>query len=226
MQPCPPTKAITFDVGGTLIEPWPSVGEVYAEVATQHGASNLDVTVLNRRFASAWKAHPKFNYMIEDWSAIVDQTFAGLITEKPSKTFFPDLYQRFAQANAWRIYDEVPQTLTTLKGQGIRLGIVSNWDDRLRPLLNSLGLAGHFETIAVSCEVGASKPSPKPFEVAVKAFNLAPSEILHVGDSFEMDVAGARGAGLQAIQIVRGNQPASPGQIRSLHELVGLVSAE
>ena len=98
-------QAVTFDVGGTLIEPWPSVGHVYAEVAARHGAGQLDVDLLNRRFATAWKARPGFDHAVEDWSAIVDETFAGLIADIPSRTFFPDLYERFAQADAWRIYD-------------------------------------------------------------------------------------------------------------------------
>src|SRR5580700_10426449 len=45
-----PIRAVTFDVGGTLIEPWPSVGRVYAEVAARHG---LEVAAedLDRQFA-------------------------------------------------------------------------------------------------------------------------------------------------------------------------------
>ena len=219
-------QAVTFDVGGTLIEPWPSVGHVYAEVAARHGAGQLDVDLLNRRFATAWKARPGFDHAVEDWSAIVDETFAGLIADIPSRTFFPDLYERFAQADAWRIYDDVLPTLTTLAKCGVRLGVISNWDDRLRPLLSSLGLANRFETIIVSVEIGASKPSPVPFESAVKAFDLPANVILHVGDSPDMDVTGARAAGLHAIQIVRDNRVLGADQFKSLRELLALGFAE
>ncbi len=41
-------RAVTFDVGGTLIEPWPSVGHVYAEVAARHGVAAIDVATLNQ----------------------------------------------------------------------------------------------------------------------------------------------------------------------------------
>ncbi len=218
--------AVTFDVGGTLIEPWPSVGHVYAEVAAQHGHADLDVVQLNRRFAAAWKARPGFDHAVEDWAAIVDETFAGLVSKKPSKTFFPGLYQRFSQASAWRIFDDVLPTLTALKERGVRIGVISNWDDRLRPLLKSLDLAGCFEAIVVSCEVGASKPAPAPFHAAATAFKLRPGQILHVGDSPEMDVEGARAVGFRAVQIVRGGDAVSAGQTKSLRELVALVSAD
>jgi phosphoglycolate phosphatase-like HAD superfamily hydrolase len=49
-------KAITFDVGGTLIEPFPSVGHIYAEIAAQHGHGKFSPEELNRRFVRAWKA--------------------------------------------------------------------------------------------------------------------------------------------------------------------------
>lgn len=218
-------RAVTFDVGGTLIEPWPSVGHVYAEVAARHGAGPLDAGLLNRRFLASWKAREKFDYTSEDWSDIVDETFAGLIPAQPSRTFFPELFDRFAEAAAWRIYDDVRPTLAALSECGVRLGVISNWDDRLRPLLKSLGLADRFEVIIVSCEIGASKPSPDPFQAAIKAFNLAASEVLHVGDSAEMDMAGARAAGFYAAQIVRGNHHGlGPGQISSLCDLAGSIS--
>lgn len=216
--------AVTFDVGGTLIEPWPSVGHVYAEVAAKHGAGNLSPEVLNRRFAAAWKAHPGFDYAVEDWSAIVDATFTGLIKDTPSETFFPELFERFAQADAWRIFDDVSPTVAALAEHDVRLGVISNWDDRLRPLLTSLGLARHFETIVVSCEIGASKPSPTPFEVAAKAFGLPAESMLHVGDSVEMDFAGARAAGFRAVQIVRDDSASGKEQIKSLNELWPLIS--
>ena len=56
----PAIQAVTFDVGGTLIEPWPSVGHVYANVAAHHGAPSLPVKVINRQFARAWNVLANF----------------------------------------------------------------------------------------------------------------------------------------------------------------------
>lgn len=217
--------AVTFDVGGTLIEPWPSVGHVYAEVAARHCDRDFDPNLLHQRFVAAWKARPKIDYTAADWSAIVDATFDGLVARKPSETFFPELYERFGQPDAWRIYEDVLPTLAALAGRGFRLGVISNWDDRLRPLLKSLGLAGWFETCVVSCEVGASKPSPVPFRVAVAALELHAANILHVGDSAEMDLAGARDAGLQAVRIAREAPVRAGDEVGSLCELVGMLPA-
>jgi len=55
-------KAITFDAGGTLIEPWPSVGEIYASVAAEFGDAELSAEQINRQFAAAWKAKQDFDY--------------------------------------------------------------------------------------------------------------------------------------------------------------------
>ena len=216
-------QAVTFDVGGTLIEPWPSVGHVYAEVAASHGITNLSHEELQRRFVTVFHRRARAIHSEEDWAELVDEIFAGLVAEPPSKTFFPDLYERFAQAAAWRIYPDVEPAFAALAGRGLKLGVVSNWDARLRPLLITLGLARNFETIVVSCEVRASKPAPAIFQKAAEQLHLTPDTILHVGDSFEMDVAGARTAGFKALQIERNAKPIRAGQIESLLDLLPLV---
>src|SRR5206468_3601936 len=71
-------RAVTFDVGGTLIEPWPSVGHIYAEVAARHGMKGLSAVVLNRQFTAAWRARKIFNYARSEWAELVNETFRGL----------------------------------------------------------------------------------------------------------------------------------------------------
>ncbi len=212
-------RAVTFDVGGTLIAPHPSVGHVYAEVAARHGVTNVSPEVLNRNFSAAWRSRRNFNHTFEDWAALVDATFSGLTSAPASRTFFPALYQRFAEADAWRIYDDVLPALDALASKGIPLGIVSNWDDRLRPVLQQLRLESYFETIVVSCEVAFTKPSPVIFGLVAQKLGLPPESILHVGDSSKEDFEGASAAGLHALLLDRGNQSAAGGQIRSLRDL-------
>src|ERR1039457_5439811 len=89
--------AVTFDVGGTLIEPWPSVGHVYAEVAARHGVKNVLPELLNERFKAAWRAQKDFAHTRAAWADLVDQVFLELCAEPPGKTFFPELYDHFAQ---------------------------------------------------------------------------------------------------------------------------------
>ena len=209
-------SAVTFDVGGTLIEPWPSVGHVYAEAAARYGARNIPAELLNERFKTTWRTQKDFAHTREAWSALVDETFRGLCARPPSETFFDELYEHFAQPAAWRVFDDVLPVLDRLATQGVRLGIISNWDERLRLLLHRLHLENYFEAIVISCEVGFPKPSPVIFEHAAEKLGLPPAAILHVGDSLEMDVAGANLAGFGARRIRRGARSGSAEEIPSL----------
>ncbi len=65
---------------------------------------------------------------------------------------------------------------------GLKLAVVSNFDTRLRPLLDALELSPLFDTIVVSAEVGAEKPNPLLFETACSQLGIDPEEALHVGD--------------------------------------------
>src|SRR5258706_15545812 len=94
--------AVTFDVGGTLIEPWPSVGHVYAEVAHDYGLNRPDPEVLNQQFALAWKAKEGFDHSRGAWLGLVEKTFAGFLNAPLDPKFFEELYRRFAQPEIGR----------------------------------------------------------------------------------------------------------------------------
>jgi putative hydrolase of the HAD superfamily len=86
--------------------------------------------------------------------------------------------------------------------------VVSNWDERLRPLLDALGLAPFFEVMVISCEVGQAKPAGAMFQRCLQALRLPPPAVLHIGDSLEEDEEGARRAGLRAARVQRrGGRP-------------------
>jgi len=216
-------RAVSFDVGGTLIDPWPSVGHVYAEVARQHGLKHLSADALNRRFAAAWKARSGFDYTRADWAELVARAFAGLTEKPPSRTFFDEIWSRFDQPDAWRVYDDVLPTVGALARRGLQLAVISNWDERLRPLLDKLGLSSHFAAIVISVEVGCRKPAPEIFRRAAARLELPPHAILHVGDSVEEDFAAARAAGFQALLLSRKARPAESRCIRSLMEMTALL---
>ena len=218
-------QAVTFDVGHTLIAPRDSVGNTYSAIAARHGRQGLSPAELDRRFLAVLEARGGAVNTRADWEAIVDDTFAGLILPPPSQTFFPELFERFAQAAEWRIYNDVLPTLEALAQQGVRLGIISNWDNRLGPLLAALGLASRFEVTMVSAEFGCAKPAREIFDATAQRFGLPPEKILHVGDSWSADVIGARGAGFRACQIARGAAKDSD-RVGSLLELLEVVTGE
>jgi dihydrofolate synthase/folylpolyglutamate synthase len=212
-------RAVTFDVGGTLIEPWPSVGRVYAQVAARHGVE-VAAEALDRQFALAWAARKNFRHRLSDWSELVRQTFAGLTPAPPSASLFGALYSHFATAAPWRIFDDVAPCLRELKRRGLKLGIISNWDDRLRPLLRELQLDNYFDSIVISGPAGPHKPDPKIFQAAAAQLNTRPEAILHIGDSAPEDGAGARAAGLRALLLTRSQTPASLSSLQSLPALI------
>jgi putative hydrolase of the HAD superfamily len=225
MSPLRGVQAVTFDVGGTLIEPWPSVGHVYAEVAAKHGVWPVDVDELNARFAAAWIARRDFQHTQAEWFAIVRDTFGELAARLPA-AFLPAVYRRFAEAEAWRICPDTLPALDALASRGLRLGVVSNWDERLEPLLRRLRLASFFELVVVSCDIGFTKPSAVIFEHAARKLGLPPQSILHVGDAEREDATGAREAGLRSLHLDRRRASAPhDGHIATLTELDGLLAA-
>jgi HAD superfamily hydrolase (TIGR01509 family) len=94
---------------------------------------------------------------------------------------------------------------------GFVLGVLSNWPlartvDRY---LEQRGWAGWFAAVVVSQRVGVIKPHPAIFQAAAQALRLPPSELLHVGDDWAADVAGATSAGWHAAYL-RGHQGDTP----------------
>ena len=210
-----PILAVTFDAGGTLIAPWPSVGHVYARVAERHGIRGVPPASLSRGFKKVWSQLQRFDYSRASWRKVVTGTFRKADATIPDSECFEEIYRAFAQPEAWRIFRDVLPTLEALAERGTLLGIISNWDERLRPLLRRLGLARWFDEIIVSSEVGVAKPSPRIFDLAARRLKVPPDAVLHVGDSFSLDVRSARAAGFQGVHLKRGAL-AGPGRIASL----------
>lgn len=215
-------QAVTFDAGGTLIEPWPSVGHIYAEVAARFGV-RAEPERLNRQFATAWRGKSGFDYSRAAWLGLVERSFASIAEPLPTG-YFAAVYERFAEPDAWHVFDDVLPTLDLLAKRGVRLGVISNWDERLEPLLEQLNLRRHFDAVVISCHAGFTKPSPEIFRRAAEQFALSPDVILHIGDSRTEDVVGARAAGLHARLIHRGEPPATGEQVSSLCDLAAAVS--
>ena len=97
--------------------------------------------------------------------------------------FFQELYDLFARAECWRLYDDTVPVLQELKRRNFRLGIISNWDHRLFSIVEQLGLGSFFEQVTASAAVGTAKPGKRIFESALKLMKAAAHESLHVWDS-------------------------------------------
>ncbi len=64
--------------------------------------------------------------------------------------------------------------------------------------LDSAGLGEHFEVVVDSKLAGVEKPDPRIFRAALEQLGIEPAAALYVGDVYEVDVVGARAAGLDA----------------------------
>jgi putative hydrolase of the HAD superfamily len=205
-------KAIFFDAVGTLFYLSKSVGYHYALVGAEIGLK-LDAPQLNRAFVTAWKQMPP-RPAIEgprenddkDWwrefvNIVLDQVEPSL-NELDRDNFFEISYEHFAEAGVWELYPEVVDVLESLRPR-FDLSIVSNFDGRLRMILEQLGTSKFFTRVFVSSEIGADKPDPEIFRRALKFIGLGANEVLHVGDDPERDWRAAKEAELSIFQLDR-----------------------
>ncbi|MCK4765483.1 MAG: HAD-IA family hydrolase [Candidatus Aminicenantes bacterium] len=229
-------RVISFDVGFTLIYTDPPVGEVYAEIAARFGY-HLSGAEIHSRFKKTWKkvttlnrqkkannaqAEEKRSY--EWWKEIFKESIGDIFSGGDLEKVFKVCYDEYAGGKYWKLYPEVRSTLDALKAKGYRLVVLSNWDQRLTRTLQELQLARYFEEIYISTQIGFAKPDPGAFLYILDDLKIPARTLLHVGDTLEEDIRGARQAGVRAFYLDRPgkNQAASLDVpvISSLSELL------
>lgn len=120
------------------------------------------------------------------------------------------------------LFDDVLSTLKTLKERQLVLGLLTNASKDTIAILPKLGLEPYLDFVVTSEEAKADKPNPKIFQLALERAKATAAETVHVGDQYEIDVAGARGAGIKPIMIDRYNlypEVTDCPRIHSLSEL-------
>lgn len=128
-----------------------------------------------------------------------------------------------------RTREGTADVLAELKRRGLILGVVSNSNGHVERFLEHAGLRAHLDFVVDSAIVGFEKPDPRIFEVALALAGVRPAEAAHVGDVYEVDVLGARRAGITPVLLDADDfmPQADCARIRSLAELPSwLVEAE
>ena len=205
-------KAIFFDAVGTLFYLTKTVGDHYAFVASEVGLK-LDPKKMDDAFHSAWKRMPpreaiegpRENDDKDWWHELTDlvlRDVAPEIGDLDRDNFFEVAYEHFAEAGVWELYPEVIEVLKEFRPR-FELAIVSNFDGRLRVILERLGISKYFGHVFLSSEIGADKPDPEIFRRALKFLGLQPGSVLHVGDDPERDWQAATAAGLSIFKLDR-----------------------
>lgn len=203
-----PIRAVFLDAGNTLVR------IDYAVIAAELARQGVRVTAEDVQHAE-WRARVRLD------DEVLAASRPGLSTESRP---VGDSFLRFvleglgvtdettiAKVDEWRrtynlpvgfwnILDpQAPDALALLRRAGLRAAVISNSNGSIRSILDTLGLAEHFEFIFDSAEVGVEKPDPRIFELALAEAALTPAEAVYVGDLYSIDVRGARAAGMRAI---------------------------
>ncbi len=199
-----PIRVVFFDAGGTLIRTAAPVGHYYALVASHYGL-HADEEALQKGFKRAWlemkPRDPVQGARVMDdqawWKGLVRRSWQGqgMPADFPFEDYFQEVYALFARPELWRIYPDALLALDMLHVKGLRCGVLSNWDRRLRAILEGLDLSRHFEHLVISSEVGVEKPHPLIFQRAQELFGIQASEALLLGDDDLFDGEGGRRAG-------------------------------
>jgi putative hydrolase of the HAD superfamily len=203
-------RAILFDAAGTLFYLTKTVGDHYAYVGRQVGL-DFDAQQLESAFHSAWQQMPRRpaidgpreNDDKGQWRELVGHVFdqaAPSLSEFDRDNFFEIAYEHFAEAGVWELYPEVPEVLEQLRPR-FQLAVISNFDGRLRFILQHLGISSYFSYIFISSELGADKPDAEIFRRALKIMHLNADEVLHVGDDPERDWKASAAAGLLVFRL-------------------------
>lgn len=225
-------SAVFFDAAGTLFTVNGSVGATYARLAEKHGKA-VTVNDLEAGFRRCFIVAPPMAFpgaasteipTLEKqwWKTVVQDVFAPLGPFPAFDSYFEELFTFFSQVEAWQLYPETLETLERLKRQEIIVGVISNFDSRLFGLLDGFGMSHFFDPIVISTRAGAAKPESTIFTQALAYHSLSPAQAMHVGDSYEMDIEGARVAGLTPVLIDRRAEPPQTHDYLSVRNLLEL----
>lgn len=230
-------RAIFVDVGFTLLEPHPSVVEIASD-ACAHLGIPVDPACLERQLPTA-EAAMRTNVRAAPqtwanesairgvWRSYFTTLLGACLAQQPAETrdaAVAEVLRRFDHYASYALYPDVVPVLRLLHASGYTLGVISDWGISLGSILSAHGLNQYFDFAVVSAALRYAKPHPDLFETALHRANAIPDYAVHVGDSYVLDILGARLAGIQGILIDRKGQidPAVV-DVPVIHDLYGLL---
>lgn len=210
---------ITFDVVNTIIKVRGSPGIQYAKVANQNGMT-VQAEVLDKVYKDVWhekKAeHPVYGIHHgiapkDWWHDFVIRVFtkAGYNSDrKQLSDVSRKIWKHYNDCaeHCWDILPHSEHVLQKIKCNGYKLGVISNFDERLQPTLEALSLVKYFDFFVNCILAQCAKPDRRIFEEALKLGNVGPQQCLHVGDDVREDYFAARELGINAVLLVRENK--------------------
>lgn len=224
-------KAILFDAGNTLV--WLD-HDFILELLRGHGVERSMTELLEAEHGAKLLLDELVRAGSAGDDAARGKAFFAEIFRRlgvPADAFAPlaqRLLARHEERNLWGVVRErTAETLEALRARGYRLGVISNADGRVEPLLEAVGLRRHFEFVIDSGKVGVEKPDPRIFRLGCERLGIEPGHVAYVGDIYEIDVVGARSAGMRPLLVDPLDRFAGYAveRVRGIHELLDLFPA-
>jgi len=199
-------KTIFFDSAGTLVEV-PPYSRVWHRIMGDLGLDmSLHRVEVGVRYADSTYGKRYLSYAgrtREYWTSYLGFLLAKLKVEGNQSELAEEICERFQQRPWSNPYPETKGVLRALKRRGFKLGVISNATDDVTNRLEHVGLAEYFDSFTYSQEAKAEKPHPRIFRLALERAGCKPIEAVHVGDSYDQDVLGAKKVGMQPILVDR-----------------------
>jgi putative hydrolase of the HAD superfamily len=189
-------RCVLLDALGTLVElepPWPLLAAV---LRIEPGER------VERAMRAEMHYYRDHSHEGRDAESLADlrRRCAQIVSAELGREVTPE---QLMASIRFRAFSDAPPALAELRGMGIRLVCVSNWDVSLPSVLDRCGLAQGLDAVVTSAVAGARKPDPAIFAAALELAGCEPGEALHIGDTEDEDVQGARAAGIRALLISR-----------------------
>jgi putative hydrolase of the HAD superfamily len=231
-------RAIFFDAGETLVYPHPSFAELFSEVLRREGqvvepaAVQETVSVYSKRFSEAARTgapHYLWSTSRERSRKFWLEVYGNFLTDvgvpDTDSELADRLFGAFSDPDNYRLHPDALPTLERLHARGYAMGVISNFEEWLERLLESLGVTRYFPVRVISGIEGVEKPDPAIFRIALDRAGVSPEESVYVGDHPYFDVDAARRAGLFPVLIDRrGRYPDADGvRITSLEDLPAAI---
>lgn len=202
-------KLVTFDVTDTLMKFSKPPAIQYIETAKKFGITTLERNkaeiAFKKNFKNLAKLYPNYGYNSEidchEWwrqlvvNVLNDASNIKLdqnVVDKVAVT----LIKQYETAECWVKFDKADELIEAIRNEGICVGVISNFDIRLKQLLENMKFPS-FDFILPSYQAGALKPEKVIFDKAINEckLNLRTEEALHIGNQRELDYKGAINAG-------------------------------
>lgn len=192
-----PIKAVLFDLDNTLVD-FMHMKRIACEAAID---AMIDAGLKMSKKAALAKLFELYDKYGIEYQKIF-QVFLRSVTGRVDYRIMAAGIVAYRKVKEGHLiaYPGVPETLTSLKRKGLRLGIVSN-APRIQAWTRLAGLGLHkvFDVVITAEDVGEAKPGQLPFRAALKELGLPPEQVLMIGDDPKDDIAPARALGIQTV---------------------------